>query len=329
MREDLLRELETEYEQQRLLNERTEAARRKEISEQCPEIAELMIRRENLIHAALRNALQHQGDAGQLPEQMRILSGQIRRALADRNYPENYLEPVARCTRCGDSGYTGQLIREPCECLKQAYQRKLRSRIGLDERGTETFSNFRTDCFSDEKIQGRPYSEREWMIMVRNTCETWADQYPDTKYQMLLLTGASGLGKTFLLRTMTSRLIERGVPVLLISAGAFLDAARSAVFEQENDMLNELMSVRVLMLDDLGTEPLMNNMTVEQLFRLVDHRQTRGLATVVSTNLTLDELKKRYTERIASRLIYPRSSCVMRLVGKDHRGQWRTEINQA
>ena len=135
----------------------------------------------------------------------------------------------------------------------------------------------------------------------------------------MLLTGMSGLGKTFLMRAMAARLIERGYSVLLVSAYTFLQMARKSHFEAENGV-RELMEVPVLMLDDLGSEPLMQNVTIEQLFYLINERQSRGLSTVISTNLTLKELRERYTERIVSRLNDPKNCPdIIVLKGKDLR----------
>ena len=75
----------------------------------------------------------------------------------------------------------------------------------------------------------------------------------------------------------------------------------------------------MLMVDDLGSEPLMQNITVEQLFHLINERQRRGLSTVISTNLTLKELRERYTERIASRLNDPKNCEIIILEGRDLR----------
>ena len=73
------------------------------------------------------------------------------------------------------------------------------------------------------------------------------------------------------------------------------------------------------MIDDLGSEPLMQNVTVEQLFNLLNERLNRGLSTVISTNLTMEELQSRYTERIASRLRDRNNWKVITLEGKDIR----------
>ena len=72
--------------------------------------------------------------------------------------------------------------------------------------------------------------------------------------------------------------------------------------ENSSAPLSPLLNAPLLLIDDLGTEPLMQNITITQLFNLLNERQLAGLHTVISTNLDIPELKERYTERIASRL---------------------------
>ena len=117
---------------------------------------------------------------------------------------------------------------------------------------------------------------------------------------------------------MAERLIEREVNVLIISAYKMLEILRKSYFEND-DSASELMNAEVLMIDDLGSEPLMQNVTVEQLFNLLNERQNKGLSTVISTNLEMSKFRERYTERIASRLRDSRSCKVISLLGKDIR----------
>ena len=116
--------------------------------------------------------------------------------------------------------------------------------------------------------------------------------------------------------TGCSRMIERGINVLTISAYQFVQSARESYFDQENNM-DELMNIPVLMLDDLGSEPLIRNITIEVLFNLINERLIRGRSTVISTNLKLEELRERYTERIVSRISDPATSLVITLEGKE------------
>ncbi len=320
MLENLLRELEAEYAQKRLQNERTELRRRETILKGHPDIAVLMHQRESLIHETLQGIIAGHADAEALPEKMERISAQIREALTKAGFPDNYLSPVVQCTLCNDSGYVGDPVRKPCECFRRAYRKKLRAQFGI-QRGSEaeeTFETFRLDIFPDDPLPGSTISQRNLMQTVRSVCENWADQYPDVRYRDILLTGQSGLGKTFLLRAMADRLIRRDMDVLLINAFQFFQSARKSYYENDS-YISGLDSVPILMLDDLGSEPVMQNITIEQLFNLINSRQGRGLSTIISTNLDAREFRNRYTERIASRVMDLRKSQVISLSGKDIR----------
>ena len=64
---------------------------------------------------------------------------------------------------------------------------------------------------------------------------------------------------------------------------------------------------------------MLENITVEQLFNLINERQNARLCTVLSTNLTLTELKTRYTERVLSRLLDKRNCLALHFLGEDVR----------
>ena len=318
MREELLREIEIELETIRRENEQTEQRRKEEISNLFPEIAALTRERENLVFGTLRDILRGGAKAEDLPEKMKQLNQQIRTKLEEKGYPADYLAPVYRCPICKDTGVIGETIKETCECVKKRYQAMLRRDLGFTGSEQQTFERFRDDVFSDEKAPGSNFSVREHMLLVKSNCEQWANQYPKCEKRDLLLYGPSGLGKTFLLHAMASRLIERNIPVLLVSAYDFLQTTRNEYFGGGN-ITDDLMNVQVLMIDDLGSEPMVQSVTVEQLFRVINGRQNKNLATVISTNLSLEEFKKRYTERIASRMTDIRNCKMLPLIGKDIR----------
>jgi len=321
MREDLLKELDAEYAERRAENERTEAARAAEIREKYPEIQRLKEQRQDLIRGSIRrlgNGPTGNGTGVSLSEQMNCLNLKIREALKAAGLPEDYLSPVYRCPLCRDTGYTGETVRERCSCLQQAYQKKLTEKIGLSGGRAETFETFDPSIMSSDIGKGEAASQREVTQGIREFCEEWADRYPDNRCHTIVLSGKSGLGKTFLMHAMAHRLIERGFSALTISAFQFIQIARKSFFENEGG-LDELIDAPVLMLDDLGSEPLMKNVTIEALFNLINERQNRGLATVISTNLTMKEFTDRYTERIGSRVTDSRYCEYFVLIGKDLR----------
>ena len=318
MREDLMQELEMEYEQIRSANEQEEARRREKIRTEEPEIYALILEREEMIFGTLKNILKGGADTENLPERMERKSAEIREKLELKGYPGDYLAPVYRCPYCKDTGKTGEPVKEICSCFRKAYQRKLRKLIGLSGEKTETFETFDLNVFPDEKIPGQDFTQRDIMKLYKAICEKWANDYPETEYRDLVLTGGTGLGKTFLLRSMAERLIEKDVNVLIISSYRMLEILRKSYFSNDGGS-EELQQAEVLMIDDLGSEPMMQNITVEQLFNLLNERQNCGRSTVISTNLDMNRFRERYTERIASRLMDSRRCKVLNLLGKDIR----------
>ena len=317
MRTEILNELEAEYALRRAENEKTEALRRDEVRT-YPEIEELLLKREALIHGTIRGILNGTADGDGLAERMREMNGRIRQALSRRGFPEDYLEPVYQCAICRDKGYVEQPLKKTCRCFLEAYQRKLRASIGILSENRETFETFDESLLPDETLPGDSFSQRDYALLARDRCSNWADAYPEAAPKNILLSGDSGLGKTFLMHAIAARLIERGYPVLIISAFQLIQIARKSFFEGDDGM-DELIKTPVLMIDDLGSEPLMKNITIEQLFHLIDERQQKGLSTIISSNLSMEDLQERYTERITSRLSDPRKCMRLMLAGRDLR----------
>ena len=157
------------------------------------------------------------------------------------------------------------------------------------------------------------------MRVVRDRCAQYAAGVPDGKVKTLLLHGGSGLGKTFLLGCVEAAVRERGVDALYTTAYDLLNELRNAFFSRSGDSVTAFFDVPLLLIDDLGMEPLMENITVEQIYNLLNARLTRGLYTAVSTNLSREEVRSRYTERFTSRLLDTRSGAALHFQGKDIR----------
>ena len=319
MRNLILQELHAEYEQRQMANQREESARRLQAETACPEIGQVLDARQNLIFASLRGILDGKTRAEDIPAKMDVLNKRLSSLLRQHGFDEKYLDPVCKCPLCGDSGYVGEIVRERCECFNQAFYARMYQRMGLTESAAQSFEAFDLNVFSAEKLPGKTYSQRDLMNVIRKTCEDYADRYPALPVKDMLLMGQSGLGKTYLMHAMAKRLIRRGQNVLIISAYKFLETARKAYMSGSTDELDALMEADVLMVDDMGAEPLMENITIVQWFNLINERQLRGRGTVISTNLMEDELRRRYTERIASRLLNTTSCKLLQFAGDDVR----------
>ncbi|MBR3494982.1 MAG: ATP-binding protein [Clostridia bacterium] len=304
----------------RLLQERSrqeESRRRAQAEAECPELAETLAARQQMVFRGVQQMLAGQGDAVDLPGKMETLNRKIRDLLRANGHPEDWLEPVYACAKCRDTGFTGENPRTECDC-----RRRLRIRLQTEDLGVTTqghsFETFDPEVFPDDPLEGG-LTQRQLMCVYRDQLRNWASEAPEVPDRTIVLSGKSGLGKTYLLHCIADALMRRGVPCVLTSAFQSLTAFRRAEFDRDDADWQSLCEVQVLLLDDLGSEPLYQNVTVEQFYQLIEQRMQARLCTVISTNLTKEELKSRYTERIASRLTDRRQCNWMPLKGVDIR----------
>lgn len=322
MRGEIINELMNEYQAIRARNTEIEAQRLAQASSACPEIGDLVRTRQELIFSGVRMALDGKAMAD-MPKQMEVYSKRIRALLKSIHMPEDYLQPVYNCATCHDTGYTGDNVREMCDCLKKKYYQKLYHEIGLNEQMPQTFHTFDNAVFSDEVIVGLEASQRDVAMLNMETALKYADSFPNNAKPDLLFIGKSGVGKTFLMHAIAHMVLERGYSALCISAYQLIAIAREAHYHNGSTELQSLFDVSLLLIDDLGTEPMMENVTLPYLYNLINERQQKGKHTVITTNLSKTELKERYTERIASRLLNPNQCEVMAFVGEDVRKRRR------
>ena len=305
-REQLILTLSQEYAARREENMRIYEDRRVQACQQCPGLREVLDARHAAVlqgvRTSLMNRFRKEGENAQLPNAMAVMNQRIAELLKEAGLPADALEPVYTCATCKDEGYVYTPSRQMCACMQQELNRRMLGELGLSATGN-TFERFDESLFSEEIPEGDKLSQRQRALLARKTCLEYADSFPDTATPNLLLSGKSGLGKTFLLHAIAHRLVQRDIMPVYTSAYHLLEVARKSYFENSSDKLAEMMNAPVLLIDDLGTEPMMQNITIEQLFNLLNERQLNRRHTVISTNLTMAELKERYTERVSSRLM--------------------------
>lgn len=302
--------------ERRRQNEREEERRRAEVIAKCPEIGQVMDTRREAVMKSVYSAFALPAEED-LPQKVEAWNARIRQLLVENGYPENYLEPVFQCAFCEDTGYVGTGKKQLCTCAKALYAALLEQDGSFKEE--ETFETFDPRRFPETALDAGGETQRGRMLKFRDYCEKYADSLPHPEKKNLLLYGGSGLGKTFLLRCIHARARQRDIPALCLTANQLIRIARKAIFDRAQEDLDALYETDLLLIDDLGTEPLIPNVTVEELFNLINERQNAGLCTVLSTNLNLTDLQARYTERILSRLLDKRACQVLRFLGKDIR----------
>lgn len=304
------------YRARRELNARIEQQRRDQVFAAHPDVAKLCTARHEMIMGCIRAGFQ--GAAEDPVARMEDYNRQIRTLLAQYGYAPDYLSPVYECPLCQDTGLVGQPIKTVCECFRKKYMEVMNDSRDAAVHA-ETFETFDPERFPDTPLPGTQTTQRRYMHVLRRRCEEFADAYPGGNLRNLVLHGSSGLGKTFLMRCILDRQTRLGREALYVTAYQLLNDLRGEYFRPGTTDTAMYEDVQLLLIDDLGMEPLFQNVTVEVFFNLLNQRTMKGLGTVVSTNLSLTELKDRYTERFTSRLLDKHTSMELPFLGKDIR----------
>ncbi len=227
-------------------------------------------------------------------------------------YPEGYDDPPFECSRCKDTGYVGTMM---CDCMKRALNRQGMIRSGVGEL-------FKTQCFDTFKLDYYEYDRRIFQMLqsYKKYAMDYAGHFSSDTRENLLLCGGTGLGKTHLSTAIAGTVIERGYDVVYESAPNLLSAFEAERFGRayngEKPDTGRFFTCDLLIIDDLGAE-LSNNFTVGCLYNLINTRLIGRKPMIISTNLTGEELRGRYNDRIASRL-FGEFVC-MRFEGRDIR----------
>ncbi len=233
-------------------------------------------------------------------KQKNLALQQERKSLLALHFPPDYLEEREICTHCGGSGYIGSTM---CSCLRELCRQEQRKELTLLSGGEESFSRFRLDYYSDQ--YDPKYGASPRTIMERNfqNCRRYAATFTE-KSGSLLFVGGTGLGKTFLSACIAGAVADRGYSVMYESASRLfskLEQARFGGGEQERREAEKLAQCDLLIVDDLGTE-MPGQFVTTALYSLINDRQLAGKPMVISTNLNVDEIARRYSPQTASRL---------------------------
>lgn len=280
-----------------------------------PRIEALDHKRREDILAGLQKAIQGIKPEG-IEDSTRQINAEITALLKASNLPEDYLDPVFQCSLCQDSGYVGEAPKTLCDCVTRRYHELLSGEE--DSEHAPSFERFDLNIFPQVALDSHGTTQRMLMGVLKKHCERFAEEVPGGKLN-LVLYGPSGLGKTYLLKSISKRVRERGVQTLTMNANSLLNHIRQTYFARDEEVDQPYYHVPLLLIDDLGTEPLWENITLEQIFALLEHRLQNRLQTVISTNLSLEQIRDRYTRRIYSRLMDANQSLVLQFQGQDVR----------
>lgn len=291
-------------------NQEEQQRRRKLVYARVPEIESIDLKLRGHMAQTVRLTIGKGSDIAEKIAAIREenLSLQMRRAelLTEYGFGSGYLDEILSCPHCRDTGiYKGGV----CACLDRLYNMELTKELGtLMRRGDESFESFDLSlypCGYDPETNVVP---RDLMGKVLAVCRSYAENFSDSSGN-LLFQGGTGLGKTYLSACIARVVAKKGCSVCYETAAAALDFYERAKFsrdaaeaEEASTRVKRMESCDLMILDDLGTE-MLTPMSQSALYTLVNNRLVNGKKTIISTNCSDDELVRRYSQQISSRIL--------------------------
>ncbi|MGN0133055.1 MAG: ATP-binding protein [Lachnospiraceae bacterium] len=285
------------YDNIRLENHRIQIARTEEVRQKLPSYFDTEDELRNLRMKRMQANLDKDTDAlSVIKTQEDLLVDKRDRILTDAGYPKDYLAPIYTCPKCHDTGFLPQ-SRTKCTCFIEAQTRLLFEQSGIfDLISVQNFDTLSFDYFNE--------AEAASYANALNISKKFTGNF-NSDYQNLVFYGNVGTGKTFLSCCIAKELMEQGYSVTYYSADKLFKDLVDFRFQDDKDayfsFLEDINQCDLLIIDDLGTEAISERVKAD-LFTCLNNRDLLKKATLISTNLTLDELSRRYSERIFSRV---------------------------
>ena len=268
-----------------------------------PRIREIDMELRRTMAQAAQAAFLQGSDGRDLLEKVRLQNLELqqeRAILARENFEEGFLDESPICDNCGGSGYVGTSM---CECLLELCRQEQKKEITILSGGKESFAQFKLDYYPD-RIDPK-YGASPRTIMERNF--QYVRRYALTfspASDNLLFVGGTGLGKTFLAACVARAVADRGYSVVYETASHLFSKLEQAKFspnEENRREAEKLTACDLLIIDDLGTE-MPGQFTTAALYSLLNDRLLTGKPMLITTNLNKDEMTRRYSPQIASRI---------------------------
>lgn len=305
-----------DYENIRDANRHTLESRKAEVYQAVPEYRELEDSISTLSVSAAKAMLAGDDNArDRLHDSLLHIRQRQQALLTSAGLPVDYLKPIYRCPACEDTGYITDEnnLKQKCSCFRQREISILYSQSNIQDMiSRENFSTLSTEYYQGEDL-------RRFESAV-DLCRNFIKNF-NQDYHNILFYGTVGTGKSFLSGCIAKELIDKGYSVIYFSSSGLFDMLARYSFDYKEkealqDFCEDIYGCDLLIIDDLGTE-ITNTFVSSQLFSCLNERGLRKKAMSISTNLSLEELRDRYSDRIFSRITSSFSLC--KLTGQDIR----------
>ena len=220
--------------------------------------------------------------------------------------------PKFDCETCND---TGVLSGKFCDCFKKRYYETLCDFLGIGQIRKVTFSDVDFSKIKDAK-------QRKKLESNYKLFKKYCDKYPSVKYKNALIMGGTGVGKSYLMYAVANEFMKNGFSVLYVSAiklNSLMLSYHTSFVSERDVYLADVIDCDLLIIDDLGSEQKIKNVTDEYLLKILDEREKADKPVFVTTNLNEEQLKNSYNERVFSRLFNVNKTIISNIDGNDLR----------
>lgn len=248
----------------------------------------------------------------ELAKQLKIVRAKKDEILKKLGISKSDLSPHFECLNCNDTGF---VMGKMCTCYKKRRNAEIIKSCGLDTEHLVSFDDFNTKICKNE-------SQAKSLEKLKLFFVKWAEKYPNTQKKNIVLSGKTGLGKTFITKCLAYEMLKKNQSVCFVTAydmNNMMLKYHTTFDASKNSFLIPLTESDILIIDDLGTEPLLTNVTVNYLLLVLSERERFDRPVIVTTNLTPDNILDKYGERIYSRLFSKITGGSFHLDGDDLR----------
>lgn len=303
-----------EYEKRHIQEVKSLEERKSKIYKEIPRIKEIDEELTDFSLITIKGILNNKNDAIKaLNDKFDTLKLEKAKLLKEAGFPKDFLSMHYTCPLCKDSGYISQDgLTVMCSCLQQKILDAKYNDSNISTAKNQTFETFDLNLYSDvanKEKYNSTISPRKNMENIKKVTLNFVDNFDDENVKNLLFSGGTGLGKTYLSNCIVSSLLNKGKTVIYQTAPVMLDKLIAEMFDKNNvsnSFSENLLTADLLVIDDLGTET-MNSLKFSELYKIINTRllnqNNKITKTIISTNLSLQQLFETYDERLVSRFV--------------------------
>lgn len=264
-----------------------------------------LLKQRRLNTLALSRALSNNENYNEFEEKEEFLKQKI------QNFENKYLniDNFYFCNKCKDTGYVNGKY---CECFMRIYKQLLHNKSGIN-----SLPIFR---FEDNTVQNINCKQSNSLSILYNSMQRYCNVFPNNNLKNILLCGKVGIGKSCLLSAILNELLSKGIDAQYLTSyqlNSLLIKYHTTDLRERDVIMEGLIETDVLIIDDLGTEPILKNVTIEYLTILLNERINKH--TIIATNLNLAELQDKYGDRVFSRITNKEKTRIIYVDGDDLR----------